>query len=66
MPLGEILGPLRAIPGLSVTCVRSGWVPDFAPRWSLRLLGLVERALEAVPGVRALSALNVVLVRKAA
>ena len=66
VPLGEILGTLRGIPGLSVTCVRSGWVPDFAPRWSLRLLGLVERALEAVPGIRALSAHNVVLVRKAA
>ena len=64
VPRGEILATLRGIPGLSVTCLRSGWVPDFAPRWSLPLLGPLERALEALPGIRALSAHNVVLVRK--
>jgi ubiquinone/menaquinone biosynthesis C-methylase UbiE len=66
VPLGEILGTLRGLPGLSVRYLRSGWVPDFAPRWSLRALGLVERALEATPGIRALSAHNVVLARKTA
>jgi hypothetical protein len=64
VPLREILATLRGLPGLSVRYRRSGWVPDFAPRWSLRLFALVERTLEALPGVRALSAHNVVLVRK--
>jgi ubiquinone/menaquinone biosynthesis C-methylase UbiE len=62
---GEILDTLRGLPGLSVRCLRSGWVPDFAPRWSLRALGVLERTLESVPGIRALSAHNVVLAHKA-
>jgi len=66
VPLREILRTLRPLPGLSVRCVRSGWVPDFAPRWSLGALGVIERTLEALPGIRALSAHNVVLVRKTA
>ena len=64
--LGEILGTLRGLSGLNVRYLRSGWVPDFVPRWSLRLFAGLERALEAIPGVRALSAHNVVLVRKTA
>ena len=64
--LREIRDTLRGLPGLHVSHRRSGWVPDFAPRFSLPLLGIVERALEAVPGVRAFSAHNVVLVRKTA
>jgi len=57
---------MRGVPGLSVRYLRSGWVPDFAPRWSLRLLAGLERTLEAIPLVRAVSAHNVVLARKTA
>jgi len=64
--LREIRDTLRGLPGLSVSHRRTGWVPDFAPRFSLPLFGVLERALEAVPGIRTFSAHNVVLVRKIA
>lgn len=61
--LGEIT---RALNGQDVSASRRGWVPDFTPPWALRFVASVERLLEAMPGVRALSAHNVVVVRKPA
>lgn len=59
--LGEIIGALN---GHDLSTSRLGWVPDFTPPWALPLAASVERLLEAIPGVRAFSAHNVVVVRK--
>ncbi len=64
IPQREITAAIAGDPSLQVDCGYRGWVPDFAPAWSLPLLGVVERALEAIPGVRTFSAHNVVVIRK--
>jgi len=64
--LGEIMGTLRGIPGVRVEYRRTGWVPDFVPRWGLGFFAFAERTLESIPGIRTFSAHNVVLARKTA
>ncbi len=61
VPLSEILA---ALDGASVQAFRRGWVPDFVPAWGLPALAILERTLEAVPGIKAFAAHNVVIVRK--
>lgn len=61
--LGEIKAALN---GARVRARRMGWVPDFIPPWGLPVVARIERILEAIPGVRALSAHNVIVVRKPA
>lgn len=64
IPLEEILGVLRRTEGCSVRFTRSGWIPDFAPPWSLPALKVLEDVLERLPGISSFSAHNVVIVRK--
>ena len=60
VPAGEILRAVRAAGARHVEVVRSGWVPDFAPRWALGAFQALEGVLERLPLVRELSAHNVV------
>ena len=64
IPLEEILGVLHQTEGCSVRFTRSGWIPDFAPPWSLPALKVLENVLERLPGISSFSAHNVVVVRK--
>ena len=64
VPLGEILSGLQPEKADRIDTRRWGWVPEFAPRWSLPALAVAERCLEWLPGVRELSAHNVVVLRK--
>jgi ubiquinone/menaquinone biosynthesis C-methylase UbiE len=64
VPQREITAPVSQDPTLSIACTYHGWVPDFAPSWSLPLAGMLERVLEALPVVRERSAHNVVVIRK--
>ena len=64
VPLEEIMGALRQTEGCSVRFTRSGWIPDFAPPWSLPALKVLEDVLERLPGISSFSAHNVVVVRK--
>jgi len=64
IPLEEILGVLHQTKGCSVRFTRSGWIPDFAPPWSLPVLKVLEDVLERLPGISSFSAHNVVVVRK--
>ena len=64
VPAEEILAAVGRPAGCTVTLHRSGWIPEFAPAWSLPALQLLERGLEAAPFVRERSAHNVVVVRK--
>jgi SAM-dependent methyltransferase len=63
VPAGEILRAVRAAGADAVEVVRSGWVPDFTPRWGLPAVQVAEAALERLPLVRELSAHNVVVAR---
>lgn len=65
VPHTEMIAALRGAPGLHIECLQRGWIPDFAPGFSLPLLGVVERVLEGLPGIRAFSAHNVLVVHKA-
>lgn len=64
VPVSELLAALDAATPVVARAGCAGWVPEFVPRWSLPLLTVVERALEAVPGVRGFGAHNVLVVRK--
>ena len=64
VPLAEILSTLRAEEASDLSSRRLGWIPEFAPRWSLLALGIIERCLEGIPLVREVSAHNVVILRK--
>ena len=64
IPLEEILAVVGRANDNAVHYTRSGWVPDFVPAWSLPAFKIMEAALEQLPGVRSLSAHNVVVVRK--
>jgi len=61
VPLDEILDGLGRA-GIRRTCVvRSGWVPDFAPRPLLGLFRSLEWLLERLPVIRTFGAHNVVV-----
>lgn len=60
IPLKEILEGLRRSGVRDVRVVRSGWVPDFAPRRLLPLFQRLESCLERIPGIRGLGAHNIV------
>ena len=64
IPLEEILAVLDRTEGCTVRFSRSGWVPDFAPAWSLPAFTVLEQVLERLPGISSISAHNVVVVRK--
>lgn len=63
VPAGEILRAVRAAGAREVEVVRSGWVPDFAPRWALGGFQALEAALERAPLLKTFGAHNVVVVR---
>jgi SAM-dependent methyltransferase len=62
VPAGEILRAVQAAGADDVEVVRSGWMPDFAPRWSVGAVQVAEAVLETLPGIQALSAHNVIVV----
>jgi ubiquinone/menaquinone biosynthesis C-methylase UbiE len=62
VPAREILA---AVPtGQPARLRRLGWTPEFTPRALMPAMVVLERVLEALPGVNALSAHNVVVVEK--
>ena len=61
VPLAEILDGLGRAGIRRPRVVRSGWVPDFAPRQLLPLFRSLEWLLERLPGVRTFGAHNVVI-----
>jgi demethylmenaquinone methyltransferase/2-methoxy-6-polyprenyl-1,4-benzoquinol methylase len=64
VPRDEVLSALQGQPTGDVRCSYSGWIPEFAPRWAIPTLTVVERVLEAVPGIRSFSAHNIIVARK--
>jgi len=66
IPEAEIVDGLRAAGAPTLSSSQLGLVPDFAPRSLLPLVAAIERAVEAIPGLRRLCAHNVVLAAKVA
>lgn len=65
VPMSELLADVKRA-GLSAHRVgRSGFTPDFLPRWLASPWFWIERAAEALPGINLLAAHNVVVARKA-
>ena len=64
IPLEEILAVLGRTTGHTVRFSRRGWIPDFAPVWSLFAFKILEALLERLPIISTVSAHNVVVVRK--
>jgi ubiquinone/menaquinone biosynthesis C-methylase UbiE len=65
VPMSELLADVQRA-GLSAHRVgRSGFMPDFLPRWLASPWRWIERAAEAAPGINRLAAHNVVVARKA-
>src|SRR5919202_2751729 len=62
VPAGEILRAVRAAGADDVEVVRSGWMPDFAPRWATGAFEIAETMLEMLPLVKELSDHNVIVV----
>jgi SAM-dependent methyltransferase len=61
VPLDEIVEGLRAAGAHRIEVVRTGWIPEFAPRMLLPFFRGLEAVLERMPVVRALGAHNVVV-----
>lgn len=61
VPLDEILEGLRRAGARRIRVVRSGWVPDFAPRPLLPFFRALEWLLERLPVIRTFGAHNVVV-----
>src|SRR5919202_1804312 len=59
---GEILRAVKATGADDLEVVRSGWMPDFAPRWATGAFEIAETMLELLPLVKELSAHNVIVV----
>ncbi len=64
IPEAEIVAGLGAGGARPITRAQLGLVPDFAPPALMPLVATLERAVEAVPGLRRLCAHNVVLAVK--
>ncbi len=64
VPLPELVAGLRNAGADIVRTERLGLMPDFVPRWLLAPAAVVERAVEATPGLRRFCAHNVVLAIK--
>jgi SAM-dependent methyltransferase len=64
IPQRELVAGLRAAGAEVVRAERSGFVPEFVPRSCIGVAAAVERAIEATPGLRKMTAHNVVLARK--
>ena len=62
VPAGEILRAVKATGADDLEVVRSGWMPDFAPRWATGAFEIAETMLEMLPLVKELSAHNVIVV----
>ena len=50
--------------GYSYEVFKKGLVPDFAPKWLMKLFKLIERLFECVPVLNLFAAHNVVVVKK--
>lgn len=64
VPLGELVSGLALAGAEDIEWRRLGWVPEFAPRFSMPFVRLVEKTLEALPLVKNISAHNVVVATK--
>ena len=64
IPEQEIVRGIEAGGGQILECRELGLVPDFTPRAALGLAAVVENAAERTPGLRRLTAHNVVLATK--
>ncbi|MCA9877159.1 MAG: class I SAM-dependent methyltransferase [Thermomicrobiales bacterium] len=64
-PMEELLVGLMAAGASIERAERLGMMPEFMPRALLPVAALLERAIEATPGLRSYCAHNVVLARKA-
>lgn len=64
IPEEEIVAGLRAGGAKPIRREQLGFVPDLTPRPLLRAMQVVERGVEAVPGLRRLCAHNVILAVK--
>jgi SAM-dependent methyltransferase len=60
----ELVGGLAAAGARILLCTQLGLVPDFTPPRALRYAAALERAVEGTPGLRRLTAHNVVLAAK--
>lgn len=64
IPEGEVLAGLAQGKARALVSAQLGLMPDFAPPSMIAALGLLERLVEGIPGLRRLCAHNVVLARK--
>jgi SAM-dependent methyltransferase len=64
MPLLKIIFKTRNINITGVEIIRSGWVPDFAPKKMLYLFRSFEYIMERIPLVNLFSAHNVIVLTK--
>jgi SAM-dependent methyltransferase len=67
IPKHEILTTLRALEPTTVGDIhwrQMTFIPDFAPRWSMSILGFLEHVLEQTPLIQLVSAHNVAIVSK--
>jgi SAM-dependent methyltransferase len=67
IPRKEIQAALRILQPSSVAHIswrQMTFVPDFAPQWSMPVLGILEQILEQAPLVKYISAHNVAIVVK--
>lgn len=60
----EIISGLRAAGGQIVLSKQLGAIPDFTPPQAMRVAAALERAVEGTPGLRSLSAHNVIVATK--
>jgi hypothetical protein len=64
VPESEICAALQECGVTSVRVVKSGFVPEFVPRWLMPPAVVAEKIVEATPLVRKLCAHNVVIAAK--
>ncbi len=64
VPESEIRSALRERGVTEVRVIKSGFVPEFVPRWMMPLAVVVEKIVEVTPVLRKLAAHNVVIATK--
>ncbi|MBI5847556.1 MAG: methyltransferase domain-containing protein [Nitrospirae bacterium] len=63
IPQTEMTGPFES-GGYRWAIYKKGFIPDFAPKWLMGFFRLIEKCVEAMPGLNLLAAHNVVVARK--
>jgi hypothetical protein len=64
IPAAELVAAANGPDVSRIQVYQMGFVPDFAPRWSMPIFRTIERAIEASPLRTWLAAHNVVVVKK--